>query len=75
MSENRFRCLADVSLKNQSDSEKAGFSINDKTVQDLIANDLHSNNYRDGVWGHFVPMLVKDGTTTTVLIIIAMFLQ
>uniref|UniRef100_A0A915D6Q3 Fatty acid synthase n=1 Tax=Ditylenchus dipsaci TaxID=166011 RepID=A0A915D6Q3_9BILA len=57
---NRFRTLADISVKRENRSGPAKIHIEDPDVQKLLRLDLHANNYRDGVWGSIRHIVVKE---------------
>lgn len=56
LSDGKFRCLADISLKKDSPT----FDLNDAEVRKWIDMDLHSNCYRDGVWGRICSFVNKE---------------
>lgn len=59
---NRFRVLADISVKPENRSGPSTIDVNDPYIQQLLQLDMHANNYKDGVWGSVRHIVVKDGT-------------
>ncbi len=63
---NRFRRICDVSLKNTD--APVVLDLESEKVQEHIAIDLHATDYRDGIWGSFVHMVMKEGKSDSALI-------
>lgn len=58
---NRFRTLADISVKRENREGPSKVRLDDPKVQEFLQLDLHANNYRDGKWGSVRHIVVKDG--------------
>lgn len=58
---NRFRTLADISVKPENRSGPARLDIHSPEMKALMELDMHANNYRDGEWGSVRHIVVKDG--------------
>ncbi|KAI6188362.1 Fatty acid synthase [Aphelenchoides besseyi] len=62
---NRFRTLADISVKKKNREGPAKIRADDPAIQQMFQLDLHANNYRDGVWGSVRHIVVKDDEAHT----------
>ena len=62
---NRFRTLADISVKKKYREGPSRVRIDDEHIQKMMQLDLHANNYRDGVWGSVRHIVVKDDEAHT----------
>jgi fatty acid synthase len=62
---NRFRTLADISIKKKNREGPPKIKIEDPAIQSILQLDLHANNYRDGVWGSVRHIVVKDDDAHT----------
>ncbi|GMR51168.1 hypothetical protein PMAYCL1PPCAC_21363, partial [Pristionchus mayeri] len=56
----RFRTLVDVSTDPKVRNGPATLKSDSAEVKKIVDLDLHSNNYRDGVWGSMRHLVVKD---------------
>uniref|UniRef100_A0A915JP64 Fatty acid synthase n=1 Tax=Romanomermis culicivorax TaxID=13658 RepID=A0A915JP64_ROMCU len=56
VSKDSIRTLINSNMKD----ETKPFTVEDSQVQKIMANDMHSNIYRDGTWGTFRHIQVKD---------------
>jgi fatty acid synthase len=56
LSKNVVRTIVNGSLKNETSNLK----INEADLKKVFTNDLHSNVYRDGVWGSFRHIPLKE---------------
>ncbi|KAL3097970.1 hypothetical protein niasHT_027515 [Heterodera trifolii] len=57
---NRFRTLADISLKPENRTGPEKLDLESKEIQEILELDLHANNYRDGDWGSIRHIVVKE---------------
>lgn len=61
---NRFRTLADISLKQENRNCLPKIDLEDLEIKKMLQLDLHANNYRDGFWGSIRHIVVKEGIST-----------
>ncbi len=61
MKYNRFRVLADISLKKENRSGPPRLTFDNPEVKHRLQLDNHANNYRDGNWGSIRHFVVKEG--------------
>uniref|UniRef100_A0A7E4UMS9 Fatty acid synthase n=1 Tax=Panagrellus redivivus TaxID=6233 RepID=A0A7E4UMS9_PANRE len=60
---NRFRTFCDISVKRENRTGPPVISLDSPAAKEILAKDLHANNYRDGQWGSVRHMVVKDDET------------
>lgn len=58
---NRMRSIVDVSLKPENRSGPAVCTKEHPDFKWIVRHNLHANNYRDGDWGSFRHMVIKEG--------------